>query len=375
MVYGGNMRIIHCGDIHLDSKLKSKLDSNKAMIRNHEILDTFIEMVDYAKTNMVSAIIISGDLFDNTRISVFARKAVFNKIENSPSVNFYYLCGNHDKKNFTDNIEYIPDNLYLFSDKWQYYRIGDNEDIVISGVEIYEMTDSLALSRQLKLMSEDINIVVMHGTIIMTNANKKDEINIRNYANKNIDYMALGHYHSYTTGNIDARGIYCYSGCLEGRGFDECGEHGFVLLDIDEEHKRINHEFIPFAKRMIEEIKIDLSGIDAYDEIIGTIENTIDTINCDNMVRIRLVGQIDMYNEININSIMSKYASRYFYFEIINDTTYRIDYNRYLNEDSLKGEFVRLVVNSPLSEEEISDVLRCGIMTLSGEEVQINEDY
>ena len=51
--------------------------------------------------------------------------------------------------------------------------------------------------------------------------------------NKNIDYLALGHIHGYKEAPLDGRGKYCYPGCLEGRGFDECGKKGFVLLNIE----------------------------------------------------------------------------------------------------------------------------------------------
>ena len=60
-------------------------------------------------------------------------------------------------------------------------------------------------------------------------------INLGELRNKSIDYLALGHVHSYEEGQLLPRGVYCYPGCLEGRGFDETGEHGFVLLDINEE--------------------------------------------------------------------------------------------------------------------------------------------
>ena len=51
---------------------------------------------------------------------------------------------------------------------------------------------------------------------------------------KNIDYLALGHIHEYSQGQIDLRGKYAYSGCLEGRGFDELGEKGFILIDVSD---------------------------------------------------------------------------------------------------------------------------------------------
>ena len=58
------MKIIHCSDLHLDSKLSSNLGGIIAKKRCGEILHTFKRMVDYASKNNISAILISGDMFD-----------------------------------------------------------------------------------------------------------------------------------------------------------------------------------------------------------------------------------------------------------------------------------------------------------------------
>ena len=36
---------------------------------------------------------------------------------------------------------------------------------------------------------------------------------------------------------------------------------------------------------------------------------------------------------------------------------------------SLKGEFIRMVLGSDMTEEQKSEVIRCGISALSGEEI------
>ena len=65
------MKIIHTGDIHLDSKLSANLPKDKAKERGREILSTFVSMVEYAKQNDVDAILIAGDLFDTRNTSAY----------------------------------------------------------------------------------------------------------------------------------------------------------------------------------------------------------------------------------------------------------------------------------------------------------------
>ena len=52
------MKIIHCADIHLDSKMSANLTKEKARERKTELLTTFQNMVTYGAEQGVAAIII-----------------------------------------------------------------------------------------------------------------------------------------------------------------------------------------------------------------------------------------------------------------------------------------------------------------------------
>ena len=60
----------------------------------------------------------------------------------------------------------------------------------------------------------------------------------------------------------------------------------------------------------------------------------------------------------------------YFYFvKVYNETTLLVNFYDYEKDESLKREFVRMVLQSDMEEEKKSEVIRCGIMALSGEEL------
>ena len=79
--------------------------------------------------------------------------------------------------------------------------------------------------------------------------------------------------------------------------------------------------------------------------------------------------RIALMYEINCDYLQNLFTD-YFYFEkVCNETTLRIDYRDYEKDASLKGEFIRMVMGSDLSEEQKTEVIRCGILALSGEEI------
>ena len=59
--------------------------------------------------------------------------------------------------------------------------------------------------------------------------------------------------HKYKKEKLDNRGVYCYSGCLEGRGFDECGEKGLktavALLDNPKQQSEMSENILALARR------------------------------------------------------------------------------------------------------------------------------
>lgn len=362
------MKIIHCGDLHLDSKMTSNLSKEQAKERKMEILRTFTRMVDYASKNGVRAIMIAGDLFDTHNISATARNLVKDTILQNPDIDFFYLKGNHDDDNFLSRLDETPSNLKLFGNKWTKYSYGN---IAITGLEL-NSNNRLTAYNSLVLDHDVFNVVLLHGQL-SEYGNKKDaeSISIDNLKNKNIDYLALGHYHEYQDGSLDARGAYCYCGCLEGRGFDECGDKGFVVLDIDEHIRHATYEFVPFGYRTLYTVPVDVSGVMTTQEAATKIEQVISEkgYSSRSLVKIVLCGEVDVDCEINCEFLQDMFQN-YFYFEkVYDETTLLINYSDYEKDVSLKGEFIRMVLSSDLDEARKTEVIRCGIQALIGEEI------
>ena len=359
------MKIIHCADLHLDSKMETNLDKEKARERRNEILITFEKMVEYAKENEVKIIIIAGDLFDKKNVSVKVKKIVKNAIQTHKEIDFIYLKGNHDESGFIDEEEEIPENLKTFNKQtWKVYEYGD---ITISGIEFGEKS-SYEIYNSLILEKNKTNIVVMHGQEAQVDAKDKAEIiNLKELKNKNIDYLALGHIHEYKEEKLDNRGVYCYPGCLEGRGFDECGQKGFVLLDI--QNGTISRKFIPFSKRNLYEVEVDITGTAENSEIEEKIKAKISEVSKENLVKIVLIGEVDLETQKDIKYLKKKFEENFYFLKIYDRTKPKIDYMKYKYDASLKGEFIRLVLEQELSDEEKSEIINTGIKALSGEEV------
>lgn len=364
------MKIIHCADVHLGSSLTANFDNKKAKERGAELLTTFTRMFEYAKNNSVRAIIIAGDLFDKDDGIKSLKKNVVKIIQSYPDISVYYIRGNHD---INGSFEEIPINLYTFNDnEWTSFSLPIDSKIKITGIELNKENKNY-IYNTLNLQNEDFNIVVMHGQESNVDAKKDAEIiNLKALKGKNIDYLALGHIHSYKETLLDNRGIYCYSGCLEGRGFDEAGSHGFVLLDIDSEKHTFTRKFIPFAQRIIYCEKIDISNAEDTISAVQIIKEHLNKLAYKegSIAEIVLTGDLDVDVNIDEEYIYSQFKNDFYLLKLKDDFSIKIDYSSFEKDESLKGEFVRNVMNdSSLNEEDKAKIIKYGLDALLGKEL------
>lgn len=357
------MKIIHCADIHADSKMGTHFTKEQAELRRNEIVDSFAKMVEFAKQNGVKAVIIAGDLFDtkeNQQKKI--KQRIFYIIVQNPDITFLYLRGNHDED--VDFFEEKPiPNLKRFSkSKWTKYSC---ENVDIYGRE-FGSSISVASYGELNPDPTRVNIVVLHGQVAEYKPkNDAPEISLPKLTNKNIDYIALGHIHDFKIEKLDCRCSWCYSGCLEGRGFDECGKKGFVLLDI--KNNKVEVEFVPFSTRVVQEIPVKLSGTLDFSEVMKKITDSLAGISSKDIVQVDLTGELSEETEIEPESYQSALNSDYFYIRIKDKTEIKIDFTKYEKDVSLKGEFIRLVKNQQnLSEEQKNKIIMTGIKALAG---------
>ena len=355
------MKIIHTADLHLDSTLE-RLSPSMARERNAELAENFVRLVDYARENGVRAVLLVGDVFDSPRCSELTVSLVLDSIRKAPQIYFLWLCGNHDGGAIILDRE-LPKNLLRFSDTWQGYDFGD---AVIWGAEL-NADNCYTIYDTLRLDADRCNLVLLHGEA--SNAAGADKICLPRLRDRGIDYLALGHIHGYGSGRLDDRGVWVDPGCLEGRGFDECGDKGFVLLDV--QNGCVSHEFIPFARRRLHEISVDISGLTAVTELRDALLNAADGIPTGDLARFVLTGTYTAGTQKELNYLRRSLEGAFYYFDIRDESRLELRPEDYMNDVSLRGEFIRTVMASDMEEADRDAVLMLGLRALSGQGVEL----
>ena len=362
------MKIIHCADLHLDLKMLSGLDAEKRKIKRNQLLENFINLVAYADKEKVDAVLLCGDIFDTQSPTKKTLNIFRNVVLNHKNIKFFHIYGNHDKNvlPFTNG---ETENFFTFMEDFS--KIDLDDGVTIGGASLDRYVKDSFYS-QINFEKDRFNILMLHQPI-----NSADDyysgIYTHNLSHHNIDYLALGHIHQNLQGKIDERGIWQYSGCLEGKSFNDNiplgSKKGFYLLEY--ENGRFEKKFVPFSvyDYHILEVNVDLD--DDHLKIQEKIDDLMKVLDKNSIVRVLLKGKRREDNPISVELLSGKYR-KYFHFEIIDETKVLFDFEKYsLETFSLKGEFLRMVDNSELSDEEKEKISLIGIEVLKGEDISL----
>ena len=161
--------------------------------------------------------------------------------------------------------------------------------------------------------------------------------------------LATGHIHKLDYNTYENQRI-VYPGLTISLGFDELGEHGMIVGEVDK--NAVNLSFVPLNETEFIEIELDITDIISKEELIEKLNDL--EIDEKSFAKIILIGKrnfeinrYELYKIIDNNRIIK-----------IKDKT-KINYNleKISKENTLKGIFAREMLerlnNENMSDEEI----------------------
>ena len=335
------MKFVHIADVHLDTPFKTISDrADIGIERRLEQREALKKVIDYIKENNIEYLFISGDLYDQEYIRESSISFLNDLFKEIPNTNIYIAPGNHDpylKNSFYATYNW-NNNVKIFTNVVEKV---EKEDVNIYGYGFnsFEMNDDQINDINID-DSNKINILITHGDL---NDSKYNPIKLNELKQKGFDYVALGHIHK----RDDITNI-VYPGSLISLGFDELGDHGMIVGEI--ENKELNKKFIKIDNREFVEYELDISNILSEEELIEKINNIKEE---NKLYKIILEGYRNFPININIKLINKNII------KIKNNTKIKIEYKE--NNSTLKGLFIKKLNerknNNLIDEKTYEDIL------------------
>lgn len=369
------IKILHTGDIHLDSPF-SGLSPRLAETRRNELRAAFTSMMTYAKMNNVDLMLIAGDVFDSeyvTRETLVLLCREFEKFGNP----VFITPGNHDcaAPNSVWRRCTFPDNVHIFADDTVSSVDIDELDLTVYG---FGFTEQNMLSSPIKgkrvADNDRVNVLVCHGDIT-SSSTANCPLTGEQITAFGADYTALGHIHNPPAAGKNNR--YSYCGCLEPRAFDETGPKGALIVEIDKKGggSEVSIKPVRLSKRRYEKGEIAVDGASTVAEISEAIGKYIseNRYGEDTLLSLRIKGYVSPTLIIDTDMLEGE-AFGLCMLRVEDATMPDIDTAALENDVTIRGEVYRqlrpyLVTDDERERECAQRALRYAFNSLSGESI------
>ena len=373
------IKILHSADIHFDTPF-SGMTPKEALKSKEELKQVFEKIIKMTLENEIDILLIAGDIFDNLSVNKTTLYFIKSCFENISKVKVFISPGNHDpfnEKSFYNIVDW-PDNVHIFKGNMESVTLEDL-NTVVWGAGFNTSHVNKSLLKEVERVDRYNNIMVLHGEITTTkDGNDYNPITEEDIAKSNMDYIALGHRHKFSEVKKIENTYYSYSGCPQGRGFDELEDKGIILIELKE--RFVESKFIRTSIRNYYEKEINIQGCFGYSEVKNKIINEILSYDRkNNFYRIILKGEVCEDFTLNEEFLQESLKDEFHFVKVIDKSEIKLDINELIKGYSLKSIFAKKIyerLQSAETEEEremITLALKIGLQSISGEEVKIYE--
>ena len=326
------MKFVHIADMHFDSPFKNLADKpGLGDMMRMEQRRAFKKVIEYIQENDIPYLFIAGDLYEQKYIRRSTIEYINDLFKQIPNTKIFISPGNHDPfiKNSYYNQYTWSENVKIFTSEVEKV---ETEDADVYGCGFDDFYCEKSRINDFKIEDKDrINILVIHGSLNASETLEKNYNPMTRNAieERGFNYVALGHIHK----KEDSTNI-VYPGSTVPQGFDELGEHGMIVGNIEKSNLEL--QFIKISEIEFEEIELDCTDIISQEELIEKINNL--NLNEKKLYKIILNGkrnfEINPYNlfKFNLDEKIIK---------IKNKTKPNYDLNKIKNETTLKGLFTK----------------------------------
>lgn len=357
------MKFIHIADMHFDAPFTS-LASKESLCetRRLEQRKIFKKVITYIKDNNIKYLFIAGDLYENEYVkksTIIYMNDLFKKI---PDTKIFITPGNHDpyiKKSYYAEFEFSP-NVYIFKSE---FECKETVDANIYGMGFNDFyCRNVNYSNINKINNGKANILIMHASLDSSREEDKaynpvleSKLNMLE-----MDYIALGHIHKpYYNTKKEQRIV--YPGSTISLGFDELGEHGMIVGDIEKD--KLDLKFIKLDEKEFTELEQNVENFNSKEDLIEHLNEL--KLNENKLYKVLLIGKRSF--EINVRDIQ-KLISNYNILKIKDLTTINYNLEDLKNENTLKGLFVKEALeklkNNEYTKEEIEKAIEIGLNSM-----------
>ena len=346
------IKILHSADWHLDSPLQGRLPQQAELLRR-ELLQIPDRVAALCREENCDLMLLAGDLFDGP-YSQQTYRAVYDALQ-SVNVPVFIATGNHDYicPDSPYEKELWPENVHIFK-KQQIEWV----DLPALGLRVYgagfQSMDCPGLLEGFQ--AEGFAVGLFHGDPTQVNS-PYNPITKTQTAQSGLAYLALGHVHK--GDGLRAGDTLCaWPGCPMGRGYDEQGEKGVLIVTLED---TVQTRFVPLEGPRFFDVSVDFAA--GIGSVLPAVANH-------DFYRVTLTGEAE---KVDLEALRAQFGA--FPNLVLRDQTHRpVDLWQSVGEDNFEGVYFGLLQGAlaeanPEEKEKILLAAKISRKILDGQEV------
>ena len=369
------IKILHTGDVHLDSPFTLE-DPSVSTARREELRESFRAMINHVRTNGIELCLIAGDLFEYEYATRETASFLATEFAKASDCRFVIAPGNHDYYSpgglYAKTV--FPDNVFIFREPTPSRFDFPELDCTVYGCAFtapYMETNPMTGFRPTD--PGRINILCMHADT-SSPISKYCPFPEHDVFESGFDYAALGHIHNSRGIKHENDVYYAYCGSLEGRDYSECGYKGAIAGTIDKAGGRVSVSLrgIRFSRRRYADEPLNVTGAADAAEVSDALSKLIadNSFSDDSLLRVTLTGSVSLDLRVTRADLLPA-ASGLYSFELRDETVPLFDRDKLMRDNTIRGAFFRRLLpalehGSREEREVASAALRYGLAALDG---------
>lgn len=353
------MKILHSADWHLDSPIQGHTPEQQQYLKQ-ELLRIPGKIATLCRQEGCDLMLLSGDLFDSN-YTKDSYQAVYSALE-EVAVPVFITPGNHDHISLQSpwTKERWPANVTVFTEQTLTEKPIPGGRLW--GAAFHAMEAPAMLKGFHAPEGEGYAIGILHGDTTQAKS-QYCPITSRQIRDSGLDYLALGHIHK--GDQLQAGKTLCaWPGCPMGRGYDEPGEKGVLIVELGE---TVHTRFVPLDTPRFYDLEVE-----PEEDPAGAVGSLLPAVGSADFYRITLTGPSEPVDLTKLAQEFDRFPNL-----VLRDRTVRpVDPWCAVGEDSFEGVYFTLLQKNlegaDLQEQKITQLAaKISRQLLDGREVKL----
>lgn len=360
------MRVLHFADLHLDTQFQWA-PRDVARARRQALRNTLLRICKLANEQRVDVLTCGGDLYEHERFTPDTAeflRATFADLDPLP---VFLAPGNHDwfgPSSLYRQGNWSP-NVHIF-DTPVLTPVSLDEGLTLWGAAHCAPANTPGFLDGFRVDRGGVHLALFHGSeqgeLSFQEPSKVPHAPFRAEQVRlaGLDHALVGHFHQPADGRE-----HTYPGNPDPLTFGETGLRGAVLVTVRDDGT-VSRERHAVAASQVSDVEVDLTGVTHSGQVAQRVIDGLASRS--GTVRVTLLGDIGPDVDLRLQDLanlplphIDAVVSR------LGSISVAYDFDRIKGEQTVRGQFVRDVLNADnLSEEQRQRVLVTGLRALDG---------